>query len=397
MSGIGVPKKPKIETDNKSILEFKKEFNEVVDEIRKLKGSKEDKRELSPEEKDKLRREYLRAASLAKKIANCTMNDEEKESYEDKHARLSKQAESYGASVKGEIPPTTMDDVKGLDNVKAVIETFIYMLEHPEITKHYKMNGGFGLLMHGAPGTGKTMIVEAIANKMQKPLFTISPSDIFKSYVGQSEQAVKQLFQDLDACEDGAVLFVDECETIFSKRTADTKDYKAAVTNELLQKINGFGVDGSKRIMIGATNRPDSIDPAYLRHKRFSHIVNVTPPDDEAIKAIIKGKLGEKGQKGYIELEEGFTHDDIFTMLQERSFSDVGSGRSYYSSADICGIIEEACRLAIEQLIEAKAETAIPLTREMFEKAVSKIPPSISNELYKFHENFREKASKGEL
>ena len=84
-------------------------------------------------------------------------------------------------------------------------------------------------------------------------------------------------------------------------------------------------------------------------------------------------------------------------MLQERSFSDVGVGRSYYSSADICGIIEEACRIAIERLVETKAETAIPLTREMFEQAVAKIPPSISNELYKFHENFREKASKGEV
>ncbi len=395
MSGIGRPVKAKNDED-KTIDSLKKEFNEAVENIRNLKGKKEDKRELSPEEKSDLRLAYLRAASIAKKISTCTMNDEERERYEEKHERLSKQAESFGATVRGAIPDTTMDDVKGLENVKSLVNTFIYMLENPEITNYYKLKGGFGLLMHGAPGTGKTMIVEAIANKMQKPLFTISPSDIFKSYVGQSEQAVKQLFQDLDACEDGAILFVDECETIFSKRTADTKDYKAAVTNELLQKINGFGVDGSKRILIAATNRPDSIDPAYLRYKRFSHIVNVTPPDEEAIRAIIAGKL-----KG-IELEDGLSYEDILSMLNAQctadlSFDSINSGNSYYSSADICGIIEEACRIAIERLIESKSTATIPLTREMFEIAIAKIPPSINSELYQFHETFREKASKGEL
>lgn len=243
------------------------------------------------------------------------------------------------------------------------------------------------MLMYGAPGTGKTMFAEAIANAMNLPLFIVTPADIFKSYVGESEQAVRQIFQELDACPDGAILFVDECESIFSRRTQDTKDYKAAVTTELLQRINGFGVDGSKRIMIGATNRPDVIDPAYLRYKRFSHLIHVTPPDEEAKRAIIEGKLSG------IELD-GVTTEDVLEMSKGVSYkkTDIGmvaTQTAYYSAADLCGIIEEACRMALEKLQASGSTTPIPLTRDMFESAFKKIPPSISQELLDEYNNFR--------
>lgn len=243
------------------------------------------------------------------------------------------------------------------------------------------------MLMYGAPGTGKTMFAEAIANAMNLPLFIVTPADIFKSYVGESEQAVKQIFQELDSCPDGAILFVDECESIFSRRTQDTKDYKSAVTTELLQRINGFGVDGSKRIMIAATNRPDIIDPAYLRYKRFSHLIHVTPPDDEAKRAIIESKLDG------IELD-GITTEDVLEMSNTVSYKKteigyVSTKTGYYSAADLCGIIEEACRLALEILQANESTTPIPLTREMFEKAFQKIAPSISQELLDEYDNFR--------
>ena len=190
-----------------------------------------------------------------------------------------------------------------------------------------------------------------------------------------------------EAREDGAILFVDECESIFSRRTQDTKDYKSAVTTELLQRINGFGVDGSKRIMIAATNRPDIIDPAYLRYKRFSHLIHVTPPDDEAKRAIIESKLDG------IELD-GITTEDVLEMSNTVSYKKteigyVSTKTGYYSAADLCGIIEEACRLALEILQANESTTPIPLTREMFEKAFQKIAPSISQELLDEYDNFR--------
>ena len=237
-------------------------------------------------------------------------------------------------------------------------------------------------MLYGAPGTGKSMFAEAVANALQLPLFTVTPADIFKSYVGESEQAVRQLFAELDANQDGAILFVDECESIFSKRNSETKDYKAAVTSEFLQRLNGEGVDGSKRILIGATNRPSIIDAAYLRYKRFSHIIHVGPPDIEAKKAIITAKLKN------IPLAADISIDEIVNMSELNSFS-YNQVPSYYSGADIGGIVEEACRYACE-ILEAKNETTqIPLTREMFQKAFNKIKPSISQDVLDEYENFK--------
>lgn len=286
----GIDKRPKAQP-GESVDELKKKFEAHKSEIRKLLGGKKDTNDIGRDEKQRLRTEYSAAAQLAKTISERLTDEAESETYADYYDRLSKKAAAYGSVIKSKIPTTTFDDVKGLDDVKKLVRSFMYMAQHPDTVAYYKLEGGLGMLMYGAPGTGKTMFAEAIANAMELPLFIVTPADIFKSYVGESEAAVRQIFQEIDACPDGAILFVDECESIFSRRGQDTKDYKAAVTTELLQRLNGFGVDGSKRIIIAATNRPDVIDPAYLRYKRFSHLVHVPPPDATAKRAIIDGKL----------------------------------------------------------------------------------------------------------
>lgn len=372
-----------------SIEELKKQFNASHDKIAKIKNNRKDKNDLSREEQSELRREYLRMAQIAKTLSTRLNDESEAKKFADYAPQLTERAQQYGSSVSSTVPKTTFDDVKGLENVKKLVKSFTFMAQNPDVLKYYKLEGGLGMLMYGAPGTGKTMFAEAIANAMNLPLFIVTPADIFKSYVGESEQAVKQLFQELDACPDGAILFVDECESIFSKRTQDTKDYKSAVTTELLQRINGFGVNGAKRIMIAATNRPDVIDPAYLRYKRFSHLIHVTPPDREAKRAIIESKL-----KG-IELAD-ITCDDILEMTEKkRVVSDPNVGvyeecAGYYSAADICGIVEEACRNALEEMQEKGISTPLPLTRAMFEKAFKKTPPSISQELLDSYDRFRD-------
>lgn len=387
MAGIGRNGASVAKVD--TIESLKKQFEEAHDRILKIRKNRGDKNDLSREEQTDLRREYLLAAQLAKTLSGRLNDEAESETYAKYSVQLTEMAQKYGSSVTGSIPKTTFDDVKGLDNVKKLVKSFMFMAQNPEVLNYYKLEGGLGMLMYGAPGTGKTMFAEAIANAMQLPLFIVTPADIFKSYVGESEQAVKQLFQELDSCPDGSILFVDECESIFSKRTQDTKDYKSAVTTELLQRINGFGVNGSKRIMIAATNRPDVIDPAYLRYKRFSHLIHVTPPDMEAKRAIIESKLSG------IALD-GITSDEVLEMTErDRVVNDPNVGTyavkaGYYSAADICGIIEEACRIALEKMQQDGLNSPIPLTREMFEKAFKKTPPSISVELLEEYEHFRD-------
>ncbi|MGN0807711.1 MAG: ATP-binding protein [Candidatus Coproplasma sp.] len=390
MAGIG--RNNSVAAKAESIDSLKKSYEETIDRIRKIRNNRRDKNDLSREEQAELRKEYLHASQLAKSIAERLNDEAESEKFSLQAKKLTEMAQKYGSSITGTIPKTTFDDVKGLDNVKKLVKSFMYMAQNPDVLKYYKLEGGLGMLMYGAPGTGKTMFAEAIANAMQLPLFIVTPADIFKSYVGESEQAVKQLFQELDACQDGAILFVDECESIFSKRGQDTKDYKSAVTTELLQRINGFGVNGSKRIMIAATNRPDVIDPAYLRYKRFSHLIHVTPPDREAKRAIIESKLKDIALDG-ISCDEILEMTERETVVRDHNVGVYTKKAGYYSAADICGIIEEACRLALEKMQQDNLSSPIPLNREMFEAAFKKIPPSISAELLEEYERFRESRS----
>lgn len=372
------------------IEEKKKEFSSTVARIKKILDKYTDRNDIKDADKATLRAEYAKAANIAKTLSKRITDEKESEDFRLKYSTLSNIAASYGSAMKSTIPTTKLEDVKGLDNVKELIKSFLFMIKNEDLVKHYKLAGGLGLLMYGAPGTGKTMFAEAIANAMNLPLFIVTPADIFKSYVGESEQAVKQIFEEIDACEDGAILFIDECESIFSRRDNDTKDYKAAVTTELLQRMNGFGVNGAKRIMIAATNRPDEMDPAYLRYKRFSHLVHITPPDDAAMRAIVEGKLSG------IELEANLTVDDVMAMADNYRLLNpaaTGSGervvKAFYSAADVCAIIEEAARNALTEIEEKKLTKPIPLSRDMFRRAFNKIPPSIKATDLIMYENFR--------
>ncbi len=389
-ANIGKNTSPAPTDTKKSIDSLKQEYNEAISKIRKVLGGQKDRDKLSIEDKNELRTLYMKASGCAKTLADRITDEKESEEFRNNHKKLSEKAASYGSAIKNITPKTTFDDVKGLENVKKLVKSFMFLAQNPDVLKAYKLEGGLGMLMYGAPGTGKTMFAEAIANAMNLPLFIVTPADIFKSYVGESEQSVRLLFQELNNCPDGAVLFVDECESIFSKRGQDTKDYKAAVTTELLQAINGFGGDGTKRIMIAATNRPDVIDPAYLRYKRFSHLIHVTPPDSDALEAIIGSKLADLPL-------DNVTVKDVLALAKKYTTKVVGSSGldkvtkefAHYSAADICGIIEEACRLAIEKMQEKGTTVPEKVTMAMFEQAFKKIPPSISAELLAEYESFR--------
>ena len=388
-------------TPKKTITQLWAEYNKLADTIREKKeqlGKPENSMDI-PTIKAAISSLYLTAASICISFINLAKEDK---SAEDELIKLGNNpkfieilnkrmelyfanARKYGSSIKSGTPTTTLDDIKGQDDVKEVVKSFVFLAKHPSLFDTYKIKGGLGLMMYGAPGTGKTMFAEAIANAMQLPLFVISPADLFKSYVGASEQAVRQIFDDISAFSDGAILFVDECESIFSRRDKDTKDYKSAVTSELLQRMNGQGVDGSRRIMIAATNIPWDIDPAYLRYKRFSHMVHITPPDPEAIEAIIRSKL-----KG-IPAEEGL---ELYTLeLIHKKMNPIDGEKCYCSAADVCGIVENACRMAVEQMVkedkgDGKTEI-VKVSKDMIEKAINSFKPSITEKVKARYDNFK--------
>ena len=389
MASIGEAKPQKPEM---SLEECKKQIEVLADEIRKIKNNpkNKDNRDISDEDKKKLCRAYEQIADLSRKITQMTKDDDEKAKYLDLSKRAVTQAQVFGSNRSAKYPTTTFDDVKGLDEVKKLVKSFVFLARNRSIINYYHLQGGLGMLMYGPPGTGKTMFAEAVASELKLPLYIVTPADIFKPHVGESEESVRKIFDAMDREEDGCVLFVDECESIFSARSSDTQDYKASVTTELLQRINGFSDDsdkkGTSRIMIAATNRPEMIDKAYLRYKRFSHLGPILPPDDTAKRAIIESKLKGIGL-------EGVTVDEIVEMMKKYTTRRDPSGIkdveiAYYSAANICGIVEEACRIAIEELQKANSSQPIPLTRAMFEKAFEKIKPGISAKDMELYVNF---------
>ena len=397
--------------DKKEPISLEKELSRLKEEGRLLNDDikqsevalRKNSQYVTVEEKTDLRKKCNQLYRIVNKILDIATDRDTIEAYKKIREYVAGKAKKYGSSMFAGEPTKTMDEIKGLDDVKDLVKSFVYMIKNEEAVKYYNIKGGFNMLLYGAPGTGKSMFAEAVASELKLPIFIVKPSDLFKPIVGESEASARALFAEIDACEDGAVLFIDECESIFGKRTGNDDNKKGGVTTELLQAMDGFGVDRKNLIMMAATNCPEQLDQAYLRHKRFSHIVHVSPPDDKAIEALVRSKLRHPKlldnndeidpKKKPIELK-GITIDEIVEMIKNaRGQKDEdGIYEYYYTPADIHGIIEEACRMALFEM--QKQEPGMPpkpVTREMFEKALKSKNPTVDRDYYKFLEGFKAK------
>ncbi len=268
-----------------------------------------------------------------------------------------KKLKGLGSSMSG-IPTTTFDDVAGLEDVKAAIRNYLFALKNPEVAQKYKISTSAGMLLYGPPGTGKTLVAEAIANALGVRFFVITPSDVFGSYVGESERNIREIFSEIRACEDGAVLLVDECESIFSRRTGESNRSTIGVANQLLQEMNGAGGTQDKRLIIGATNCPEQIDEAYLRYKRFSMQFYIGMPAPEARQKIIKMKLAGIPCEPSVEaemirrLDGSFTCADISGIIEQCAYRAM---QDYRAACEREGMGAECVRVSLRHLNEVLA------------------------------------------
>ncbi|EST06364.1 CDC48, N-terminal subdomain protein [Kalmanozyma brasiliensis GHG001] len=236
-----------------------------------------------------------------------------------------------------EVPTTTWKDIGGLDKVKQELqETVSYPVEHPEKFLKYGMAPSKGVLFYGPPGTGKTLLAKAIANECQANFISIKGPELLTMWFGESEANVRDVFDKARAAAP-CVMFFDELDAIAKARGGSSGDGGGAgdrVINQILTEMDG--VSSRKNVfIIGATNRPDQIDPAILRPGRLDQLIYIPLPDEPSRLSILKATLKKSP----------IAEDVDLNFLAKHTHG--------FSGADLAEICQRAAKLAIRESIEA--------------------------------------------
>ncbi len=224
----------------------------------------------------------------------------------------------------GKTPRVTFDDVAGIDEVREELEEITDFLQNPR--KYVKIGARIpkGVLLFGAPGTGKTLVARAVAGEAEVPFYSISGSDFVEMFVGVGASRVRDLFEEAKK-NAPAIVFIDEIDAVGRQRGAGYgggHDEREQTLNQLLVEMDGFGVNEGI-IVIAATNRPDVLDPALLRPGRFDRQLTIHRPDLSGREHIFNIHLRGKPLDEDVEVDvlarrtPGFTGADIENTVNE--------------------------------------------------------------------------------
>lgn len=236
----------------------------------------------------------------------------------------------------------TLNEVAGLKEEKEELEEIVEFLKEP--AKFTKVGARIpkGVLLEGAPGTGKTLLAKAIAGEAGVPFFSISGSDFVEMFVGVGASRVRDLFEEAKH-HAPCIVFIDEIDAVARRRGTGMgggHDEREQTLNQLLVEMDGFGVNEGI-IVMAATNRVDILDPAILRPGRFDRKVSVNRPDvggrEEILKVHAKNKpLGEDVDlKEIAQTTAGFTGADLENLLNEASIIAAKEDRAFITQRDI--------------------------------------------------------------
>jgi len=239
-----------------------------------------------------------------------------------------------------EIPNITWEDIGGLDETKRNLKELVqYPIEHADKYKKFGLNPSRGCLFYGPPGCGKTLLAKAIANECQANFISIKGPELLTMWFGESEANVRDVFDKARAAAP-CVLFFDELDSIASSRGGHAGDAGGAgdrVVNQLLTEMDGMSSKKSVFI-IGATNRPDIIDPALMRPGRLDQLMYIPLPDLESRLSIFRAVLRKSPVAKDVDLQ----------YLSQKTEG--------FSGADITEICQRSTQMAIRQSIEAEAD-----------------------------------------
>ncbi len=236
----------------------------------------------------------------------------------------------------------TLKDVAGLEEEKEDLEEIVDFLKDPG--KYTKVGARIpkGVLLEGAPGTGKTLLAKAIAGEAKVPFFSISGSDFVEMFVGVGASRVRDLFADAKK-NSPCIVFIDEIDAVARRRGTGMgggHDEREQTLNQLLVEMDGFGTNEGI-IVMAATNRVDILDPAILRPGRFDRKITVSPPDVKGREEILNVHAKNKPLSDNVDLKQiaqttaGFTGADLENLLNESAIHAAKENRAFIVQDDI--------------------------------------------------------------
>ncbi|MEN2999794.1 MAG: CDC48 family AAA ATPase [Acidilobaceae archaeon] len=273
-------------------------------------------------------------------------------------------------------PKITYEDIGGLAHVVARVRELVELpLRYPELFKRLGIDPPKGILLYGPPGTGKTLLAKAVANEVDAHFIPVNGPEIMSKFYGESEQRLREIFKEAEE-KAPSIIFFDEIDAIAPKREEVTGEVEKRVVAQLLTLMDGLKERG-KVIVIGATNRPDAVDPALRRPGRFDREIEIRPPDKDARAEILRVHtrympLSEDVDIGKIaEITHGFTGADIAALAKEAALSALR--RFVRSSAVDLSKVE---KVPVEILRDLK------VTMNDFTEAMKFVRPSLIREVY---------------
>ncbi|MBS7641087.1 MAG: CDC48 family AAA ATPase [Candidatus Bathyarchaeia archaeon] len=276
------------------------------------------------------------------------------------------------AAMVREVPRVTYEDIGGLkEEIRKIREMVELPLKYPELFERLGIEAPKGVLLYGPPGTGKTLLAKAVANETNAAFFSISGPEIMSKYYGESEERLREIFRQAEE-NAPSIIFIDEIDAIAPKREEVTGEVEKRVVAQLLALMDGLKPRG-RVVVIGATNRPNALDPALRRPGRFDREIEIGVPN----------------KQGRFEILQ--IHTRNMPLADDVDLEKIASITHGFVGADLAALCKEAAMRALRRIlpeidfekdtIPAEILNKIVVTMNDFMEALKDVEPSAMREV----------------